>query len=145
MTEDHNPYVVLGVTSIATPAEIDHAFRAKLRSLHPDARQRDAAAAAGDTQLQQLIAAYHLLRDPEHRAQHDRKAASATPPRGQQRPGPSPAQRSTASPEQPLTIPVTQHRRQGPAAGYPLWAGPVRRHRWPDDVVIAAVHGYPNR
>ena len=129
MTEDHNPYAVLGVTPIATAAEINHAFRAKLRALHPDTRQRDAAGAAGDTQLQQLIAAYHLLRDPEHRAQHDRNAASAAAPRRQQRPSPSPPQRSTASPERPLTIPVTHRRRQAPAAGYPLWAGPVRRHR----------------
>ncbi len=59
MTEDHNPYAVLGVTPIATPAEINQAFRARLRALHPDTRHHDAGGAAGDTALRQLIAAYH--------------------------------------------------------------------------------------
>ncbi len=129
MTEDHNPYAVLGVTPIATPAEINQAFRARLRALHPDTRHHDAGGAAGDTALRQLIAAYHLLRDPVHCAQHDRNAAAAAVPRPQQRPSPSPTQRSSASPEGPLTIPVTHRRSQAPAAGYRLWAGPVRRHR----------------
>lgn len=130
MTEDHNPYAVLGVTPAATPAEINFAFRAKLRSLHPDTRDRDRAGAAGDTQLHQLIAAYHLLRNPEHRAEHDRKAAAASAPRRQQRPRPSPPRPGTASPEEPLTIPVTHHNRsRAPDADYLLWAGPVRRHR----------------
>ncbi|HYJ56264.1 MAG TPA: DnaJ domain-containing protein [Mycobacterium sp.] len=129
MTEDHNPYAVLGVTPIASAAEINQAFRAKLRALHPDTRTRDAAGTAGDTALRQLIAAYHLLRDPVHRAQHDRNAAAAAAPRPQQRPSPSPPQRSTASPEGPVTIPVTHRHSQAPVAGYLLWAGPVRRHR----------------
>jgi curved DNA-binding protein CbpA len=129
MTEDHNPYAVLGVTPNATPAEINQAFRAQLRVLHPDTRHHGAAGAAGDTALRQLIAAYHLLRDPVHRAQHDRDAAPAAAPQPQQRPSPSPPQRSTASPEGPLTIPVTHRRSQSPTAGYRLWAGPVRRHR----------------
>lgn len=129
MTENKNPYVVLGVTPVATPAEINRAFRAKLRGLHPDTRHEDAAGAAADTQLQALFDAYHLLRDPERRAQQDRTGPAATEPRRQQRRRPRPAERGTASPEEPLTISVTHHPEQAPAAGYLLWAGPVRRHR----------------
>ena len=133
MTEDHNPYAVLGVSPIATPAEISRAFRAKLRALHPDTRHRDAAGAVGDTQLQRLIAAYHLLRDPSNRGQHDRNPAAAPAPRGQQRSTPSAPQRSSTNPEGPLTIPVTYRRGQSRAGGHELWAGPVRRHRGPID------------
>jgi molecular chaperone DnaJ len=125
MTEDLDPYDVLGVTAVATPAEINYAFRAKVRFLHPDTRVDDAAGAVGETQLHQLIAAYHLLRDPEQRAEHDRSAAARQQARGPS----SPADRHTASYQKPQTIPVTHHPRQAPVAGNPLWAGPVRRHR----------------
>ncbi|MCU1697229.1 MAG: DnaJ protein [Mycobacterium sp.] len=126
MTEDHDPYAVLGVTPVATPAEINHAFRIKLRDLHPDTRHPRAGGATGDIQLEQLIAAYHLLRDPESRALHDR---NATAPRRQQPPSPSQSRSVCANPAGPLTIPVTHHRSQSPAARYPIWAGPVHPHR----------------
>ena len=125
MTEDQNPYDVLGVATVATPAEINNAFRAKVRSLHPDTRADDGAGSVGETQLYQLIAAYHLLRDPERRAELDRSAAAR-----QQRQGPSRSpQRDGANPQEPLTIPVTHHRGKAPFPGHPLWVGPVRRHR----------------
>lgn len=117
MNHDLDPYDVLGVASHATPAEINRAFRAKLRGLHPDSSHAGTGSTTGTTQLEQLIAAYHLLRDPEDRAQHDRNAAAAT----------APSHRVAANSAGPLPIPVTQHRGRGP--GYPLWAGPVRRHR----------------
>ncbi len=83
MIEDHNPYAVLGVAPVATAAEINHAFRAKLRDVHPDTRRPAAGGVAGDTQLQRLIAAYHLLRDPEDRARYDHNARTAARlPRG---------------------------------------------------------------
>jgi curved DNA-binding protein CbpA len=128
MTEDHDPYAVLGVTPVATPAEINHAFRVKVRVLHPDTRHPRASGAAGDTQLEKLIAAYHLLHDPESRALHDRNAIAATVPR-RQPPSPSPSRSVFASPDGPLTIPVTHHRHQSPAAACLIWVGPVRRHR----------------
>jgi hypothetical protein len=109
MTEHHDPYAVLGVTPVATPAEINHAFRVKVRDLHPDTRHAPVGGAAGDTLLEQLIAAYHLLRDPERRALYDRDI--------------------TAKPDGPLLIPVTHHRSQSPTASDPIWAGPVRHHR----------------
>jgi len=120
MTEDHDPYAVLGVTPVATPAEIHHAFRVKVRSLHPDTRHPRTDGAARDGQLEQLIAAYRRLRDPERRALYDRGAAAP--------PTPSPSRRVSATPQGPLTIPVTHHG-QPPAATHLLWAGPVRRHR----------------
>jgi curved DNA-binding protein CbpA len=118
MTEDHDPYAVLGVTPVATPAEINHAFRVKVRDLHPDTRHPRAGGVAGDSQLEQLIAAYHLLRDPERRARHDRNVTAAA----------APSRNVYANPLGPLTIPVT-HGGQPAAATYLMWAGPVRHHR----------------
>ncbi|WP_006242338.1 J domain-containing protein [Mycolicibacterium tusciae] len=131
MIEDHNPYAVLGVTPVATAAEINHAFRAKLRDVHPDTRRPAAGGVAGDTQLRGLIAAYHLLRDPQDRARYDHNAriAAATSARQpHQRPSPSFSFDVAAVSVGPQIIPVTQPRRQAPAR-CPLWAGPVRRHR----------------
>ncbi len=85
MNEHPDPYVVLGVTPTATPAEITHAFRAKLRTLHPDTR----SAAIGDGQLRQVLAAYGLLRDPNRRADYDRTANLAPAPPPPRRSGPS--------------------------------------------------------
>jgi len=125
MNEHSDPYAVLGVTSTATPAEIAHAFRAKLRSLHPDTR----SAAVGDAELREVLAAYGLLRDPDRRADYDRTATPVAlgppPPRSS---GLSAQWRTHADP--PVQIPVTYRRRdnQAPQAERPLWAGPVRRH-----------------
>jgi curved DNA-binding protein CbpA len=126
MTEDHDPYALLGVTRVATPAEINHAFRVKVRDLHPDTRHARPGGAVGDTQLEQLIAAYHLLHDAESRALYDR---NATAPRRQPPPGPSPSRSVSANQDGPLTIPVTYRRSQSPTASHLIWAGPVRRHR----------------
>jgi len=112
MNVDNNPdpYAVLGVPFSASPAEVTHAYRAKLRTLRPDTRRLGlATVAVGDAQLQQVLAAYHLLRDPERRAEHDR----------------------TAEFQRRVQIPVT-HRSdavQTSASEYSLRAGPVRRHR----------------
>jgi curved DNA-binding protein CbpA len=133
MIEDHNPYAVLGVAPVATAAEINHAFRAKLRDVHPDTRRPAAGGVAGDTQLQRLIAAYQLLRDPADRARYDhnaRTAAAAAARQPHQRPDPSLSFDVSTDSVGPQIIPVTQYRRQAPA-NCPLWAGPVRRHRDP--------------
>ena len=108
MTERSNPYVILGVPSDATPAEITHAFRAKLRSLHPDTRP----VGVGDRGLRDLLSAYEQLRDIRRRPDRDRTVDTD-------------AVHSSA----PVDIPVT-HRQRGPQPNDtpPLWAGPVRRH-----------------
>lgn len=110
MNQCPDPYAVLGVTPAATPAEIAHAFRAKLRALHPDTR--NAGSAAGEeTQLPQVLAAYALLRDPQRRSAYDRQR---------------PTQRDPA----PVRINITRHV-DPPAKSRrpPLWAGPVRWQR----------------
>ncbi|HYZ66895.1 MAG TPA: J domain-containing protein [Mycobacterium sp.] len=122
MIEPSNPYAVLGVTSTATPAEITHAFRAKLRSLHPDIR----SAAVGDAELREVLDAYGQLRDPDRRADYDRTATVAPP---QCDWAPADPVSTPTNPVGPVQIPVTYRRTdQAPSAGRPLWAGPVRRH-----------------
>jgi curved DNA-binding protein CbpA len=126
MNEHPDPYAVLGVRPTATPAEITHAFRAKLRTLHPDTR----SAAVGDGELRQVLAAYGLLRDPNRRADYDRTATVAPAPPPPRRPGPSAPRRTPSNPPGPVQITVTYHRKdkEAPPAQRPLWAGPVRRH-----------------
>ncbi len=103
-----NLYAVLGVTPTATPAEISHAFRIKLRALHPDSYCAGSPADA-QTRLQQVLAAYTLLRDPQRRAIYDQKY---------------PAHIDTDT----VHITVTHH--AAPQANRPpLWAGPVRWQR----------------
>ncbi len=117
-----DPYRVLGVSPAATQAEITHAYRTRLRAQHPDTRPTSSPHTA-DQQLQALLAAYALLRDPARRADYDRATASTTTP-AQSTPG----DRSTTG---PVGIPVT-HRHTPAAANNPvppLRAGPVRYHR----------------
>lgn len=126
MNEHYDPYAVLGVTPTATPAEITHAFRAKLRSLHPDTR----SAAVGDAELREVLAAYGLLRDSDRRANFDRTATAAAAPWSPRSSGSSAQRRTHANPVGPVQIPVTHGRTdsEAPQAERPLWAGPVRRH-----------------
>jgi curved DNA-binding protein CbpA len=124
MDEHRCFYAVLGVPPTATPAEITHAFRAKLHALHPDTR----SAAADDTELGYVLAAYDVLRDPVRRAEYDRTAGrSLRPDTNSTLPSRHPRAESVG----PVVVSVT-HRRSpdsGRAADPPLWAGPVRRHR----------------
>lgn len=118
LREHSDPYAVLGVAPTASQAEITHAYRTLLRSLHPDTRD-GAPAGAGDARLQQVLSAYALLRNPALRAEYDRAArpvmaAASTNPQGR------------------VNIPVNHRRtRRRPSAPKrpPLWVGPVRRHR----------------
>jgi len=104
-----DPYQVLGVSPIATQAEITHAYRRQLRDHHPDMRFRESNSAAGE-RLRQILAAYALLRDPRRRAAYDRA---------------HPAHKDTG----PVQIPVT--RIDCTDERPPLWAGPARWHRKP--------------
>jgi curved DNA-binding protein CbpA len=67
---------VLDVPPTASPDEIRRTYRRRVRAYHPDTRTASQAlASADDNQLQLLIAAYDILRDPERRARYDRAAA----------------------------------------------------------------------
>jgi curved DNA-binding protein CbpA len=99
-------YAVLGVDPTATQAEIDHAFRVLARRYHPDTRTDGKDADGND--LQVLLKAYGVLRNPKRRAAYDRKL----------RPSPNAGQ----------TVKV-HHRKPEPAQREPdLRVGPVRWH-----------------
>jgi hypothetical protein len=85
-----DPYTVLGLASDASLAEIIAAYRAAVRACHPDT--------------------HHLLREPEHRATHNR---------------PQHADFDSDS-NTPLSVHI-HHRPHPPQPD--LRAGPVRHHR----------------
>jgi curved DNA-binding protein CbpA len=70
-----DPYAVLGVPATASQDQISHAYRRKLRALHPDARGvATPADPAADDELRRIMAAYAVLRDSAHRG--DRSSPS---------------------------------------------------------------------
>ena len=59
-----DPYAVLGIPATANQDQISHAYRRKLRALHPDTRGASMRAdPAADEQLQRIMTAYASLRD----------------------------------------------------------------------------------
>lgn len=113
MSESPDPYAVLGVTPAATPAQITHAFRVRLRALHPDTGDAGAESPADvQAQLRQLLHAHQLLR---HRG---RLRSDAPKPR-----------RTSSNQRGPVEVPVTHRRAPARSSREGLWAGPVRRHR----------------
>ena len=105
-----DPYAVLGVAPEATQAEISRAFRRLVRRHHPDLRGRPTSDDGHDDQagddLDRVLSAYALLRDPERRAQHDR------------------LRRRPAPPAPPIVMNKTPHRRPSYRQP-PIQAGPV--------------------
>jgi len=72
--EQRNLYRVLGVDEDATPDEISSAYRSLLRHHHPDTRGGGHdSAAVSDAALQDVIAAYRVLHDPDSRAAYDKR------------------------------------------------------------------------
>lgn len=126
-TDPTDPYLVLGVSPTATPAEITHAYRARLRAHHPDTRHAPPSKTADDD-LRQVLAAYTLLRDPARRADYDQTTTDAAAP-VHRTPRSAPVDRR---PVGRVEIPIT-HRTTNTAAADvsspPLRAGPVRRHQ----------------
>jgi curved DNA-binding protein CbpA len=126
--ENPDPYLILGVPPAATQAEISHAYRTRLRAHHPDTRASLSSHTA-DERLQQVLAAYALLRDPARRADYDRATADAAHTRPHLPTVPTPADRRFSGRVQ---IPITyahNNTPKPPAPPPPLRAGPVRRHR----------------
>ena len=93
MTDVPNYYTILGVGRDATRQQISHAYRALMRSHHPD---MDGGQAHGDYQatgnqsagtgsptqgdeLLRIMQAFDVLRDPGRRADYDRQLAAAAP------------------------------------------------------------------
>ena len=75
-TERPDLYAIPGITPHATQAEISHACRALLRRRHPDTRAfaDQSHGALSGAALQQVLAAYTMLRDPGRRADYDGKS-----------------------------------------------------------------------
>lgn len=103
MTPEPDPYAVLGVGRDATQDEINSAYRRLVRQHHPDSHPDDPSTAESRAALERILAAYTVLRDPDRRAEHDRKHAPP-PPRGQ----------PVRDPRTKLTIRVSPVRYHGP-------------------------------
>ena len=71
-----DPYALLGVPPTASAQEIARAYRRLLRNHHPDTGAGPHGAGPGDRlALDEVRAAYALLRDPAARAEYDRARA----------------------------------------------------------------------
>ena len=66
MTQDLDPYAVLGVAPSASAATIRKAYHALARAAHPDL-----VGDGGLAMMQRLNSAWAILRDPRHRAAYD--------------------------------------------------------------------------
>ncbi|MBV6757931.1 J domain-containing protein [Rhodococcus opacus] len=136
MTTESNPYRVLGLTVEASPAQIARAYRRLLHAHHPDTRTTPPTTdPVADEELQRILAAYALLRDPARRAAYDRAAydravADASGPAPNRSPAPAQAPRASASGSGPRRVRVVV-RRGTPrrAITFSLRIGPLRRHR----------------
>jgi curved DNA-binding protein CbpA len=114
--KEHNPdpYKVLHLDRTASARDIGRAYRALVRTRHPDARHAGAAPAGPDStaheqrerqerqELQEIMDAYAVLGDPARRAVYDRQRPKTPPPE-----------------------PAPPHRDPGPS-GPALIIGPVR-------------------
>ncbi|KUM40242.1 J domain-containing protein [Arthrobacter sp. EpRS71] len=76
MSTQPDHYATLHVSPDATTREITRAYRALLRTHHPDTRQRlddgDTTSAANLQELHAIMQAYVVLSDPGKRAAYDR-------------------------------------------------------------------------
>jgi DnaJ-class molecular chaperone len=109
---DH--YAVLRVDASATQQQIARAYRALMRTHHPDV---DGGADGGETadrelqntELLRIMQAFAVLREPARRAAYDRSLA--------RRAGPI---------DGPQNIPVRRVRTQGKSSGHTIRITPVR-------------------
>lgn len=85
MSDTGDYYSILGVGADATQQEIARAYRALMRSHHPDLdgslRQANGPGQdpAQEAELLRIMQAFNVLRDPGRRAAYDRKLNSSAP------------------------------------------------------------------
>jgi curved DNA-binding protein CbpA len=80
MVGEPDPYAVLGVHPDASPAEISRAYRGLVRRHHPDTHADTTAEQGSSEELDRIMAAYAILRDPARRAEYDKRRRRAVPP-----------------------------------------------------------------
>lgn len=117
-----NHYAVLGVSPAASAEQITTAFRSLVRTLHPDARPGDPPGSR--EQLDLVLAAYDVLRDPQRRAAYD-AARTATAPRPA-RAGPLRVEREEPAAYAYQVVVVIGPQPRSPLRGATVRAGPVR-------------------
>lgn len=82
MTSDPDHYAVLGVRRDAGAQEIGRAYRALMRSHHPDLDHGDVDhVPEQEDELLRIMHAFNVLRDPRRRAAYDRQLVA---PAGQE-------------------------------------------------------------
>ncbi len=66
---ERSAYVVLGVSTNASPEEIRRAYRVMAKRNHPD---RNGSTEEAHTRFVEIQLAYEILSDPDRRLRHDR-------------------------------------------------------------------------
>lgn len=117
-----NYYDILEIPSDADEREIKTAYHRLARSLHPDKAATPDVAKAMESRFAQVSAAYNTLKDPEKRADYDRKLAAETKRAGTQ-PG-APAGPG-APPRMTATASVLSAGREIPQPNAPAPSGPA--------------------
>ncbi|MEV4331655.1 J domain-containing protein [Streptomyces sp. NPDC049597] len=110
-------YAVLGVSPTASPTQITTAFRKLVRALHPDVRPDDPQGRR--EQLDLVLAAYDVLRDPRRRAAYDATRTATTPRPARARP-------PHVEPEEPVVYAFRAVVVLGPRPWFPLRGATVR-------------------
>jgi curved DNA-binding protein CbpA len=114
VTQERDPYVILGVPRDASDRVVREAYYARARKAHPDLVGSD-----GLDLMRALNEAWAILKDPERRAAHD--AEHGGPARSA-----APGAKRSSSPQKPAAP-------AAPFAGQPAWtgaAGPAPGRPW---------------
>jgi curved DNA-binding protein CbpA len=116
MTGNSDHYVTLDIRPQATADEVAKAYRIKMRANHPDTRElpdsNNTAASGTAPDVQGIMDAYAVLKDPARRSAYDRQRQALT---------------SESEPR-----PDRHHPARFPPAAPPLTVGPVRWHQFRD-------------
>jgi DnaJ-class molecular chaperone len=115
MTSEPDFYEVLRVKPTASQQEIARAYRALMRTHHPDLGMDGGATDGGElsrAELLLIMQAFAVLRDPARRAAYDRSRTGAGIPNGQG--------------AGPVVIPVRRVNRRHVPAGNTIRITPVR-------------------